>query len=189
MLSSPLINRGYIPPQERHALGLTGMLPGAVSTMEGQLRRTYAQYSRQPDDLNKNVYLANLRDRNEILFYRLLTEHIQEMLPIVYTPTIGNAIQRFSHEFRRTRGVFLSVDAIEAVEVSFRNLWMGPSDVDLIVATDSEGILGIGDWGVGGIEIAIQEACGLHRRGWYPSAPRDSCRPRHGHRQPCAAQR
>ena len=93
VLSSPLINRGTaFTPQERHALGLTGMLPGAVSTMEGQLRRTYAQYSRQPDDLNKNVYLANLRDRNEILFYRLLTEHIQEMLPIVYTPTIGNAI-------------------------------------------------------------------------------------------------
>ena len=77
------------------------------------------------------------------------------MLPIVYTPTIGRAIERFSHEFRRTRGVYLSVDAIEAVEVSFRNLWMGPEDVDLIVATDSEGILGIGDWGVGGIEIAI----------------------------------
>jgi malate dehydrogenase (oxaloacetate-decarboxylating) len=90
--------------------------------MEGQLRRTYAQYSRQPDDLNKNVYLANLRDRNEVLFYRLLTEHIQEMLPIVYTPTIGQAIERFSHEFRRTRGVYLSVDAIEAVEVSFRKL-------------------------------------------------------------------
>jgi hypothetical protein len=119
----PLLNRGTaFAPRERHALGLTGLLPSGVSTMEGQLRRTYAQYSRQPDDLNKNVYLANLRDRNEVLFYRLLTEHIQEMLPIVYTPTIGEAIERFSHEFRRTRGVYLSVDAIEAVEVSFRKL-------------------------------------------------------------------
>jgi len=142
--------------------------------MEGQLRRTYAQYSRQPDDLNKNVYLANLRDRNEVLFYRLLTEHIQEMLPIVYTPTIGQAIERFSHEFRRTRGVYLSVDAIEAVEVSFRNYGMGPKDVDLIVATDSEGILGIGDWGVGGIEIAIGKlavyiaAAGIHPRRVIP---------------------
>jgi malate dehydrogenase (oxaloacetate-decarboxylating) len=123
VLSSPIINRGTaFTPRERHALGLTGLLPSGVSTMEGQLRRTYAQYSRQPDDLNKNVYLANLRDRNEVLFYRLLTEHIQEMLPIVYTPTIGQAIERFSHEFRRTRGVYLSVDAIEAVEVSFRKL-------------------------------------------------------------------
>ena len=175
VLSSPLINRGTaFTLQERHALGLTGLLPSGVSTMEGQLRRTYAQYSRQPDDLNKNVYLANLRDRNEILFYRLLTEHIQEMLPIVYTPTIGKAIERFSHEFRRTRGVYLSVDAIEAVEVSFRNLWMGPEDVDLIVATDSEGILGIGDWGVGGIEIAIGKlavyiaAAGIHPRRVIP---------------------
>jgi malate dehydrogenase (oxaloacetate-decarboxylating) len=175
VLSSPLINRGTaFTLRERHALGLTGLLPSAVSTMEGQLRRTYAQYSRQPDDLNKNVYLANLRDRNEVLFYRLLTEHIQEMLPIVYTPTIGKAIERFSHEFRRTRGVYLSVDAIEAVEVSFRNYGMGPEDVDLIVATDSEGILGIGDWGVGGIEIAIGKlavyiaAAGVHPRRVIP---------------------
>jgi len=175
VLSSPLLNRGTaFAPRERHALGLTGLLPSGVSTMEGQLRRTYAQYSRQPDDLNKNVYLANLRDRNEVLFYRLLTEHIQEMLPIVYTPTIGQAIERFSHEFRRTRGVYLSVDAIEAVEVSFRNYGMGPKDVDLIVATDSEGILGIGDWGVGGIEIAIGKlavyiaAAGIHPRRVIP---------------------
>src|SRR5688500_16335000 len=145
-----------------------------TSTMEGQLRRTYAQYSRQPDDLSKNVYLANLRDRNEILFYRLLTEHIQEMLPIVYTPTVGTAIERFSHEFRRSRGVYLSVDAIDDVETSFRNYGMGPDDVDLIVATDSEGILGIGDWGVGGIEIAIGKlavyiaAAGIHRRRAIP---------------------
>ena len=147
VLSSPIINRGTaFTPEEREALGLTGLLPTGESTMEGQLLRTYAQYSRQPDDLNRNVYLANLRDRNEILFYRLLTEHIEEMLPIVYTPTIGQAIERFSHEFRRPRGVYLSIDAIEDVETSFRNYGMGPDEVDLIVATDSEGILGIGDW-------------------------------------------
>jgi malate dehydrogenase (oxaloacetate-decarboxylating) len=175
VLTSPIINRGTaFTPEERQALGLTGLLPSGVSTMEGQLRRTYAQYSRQPDDLNKNVYLANLRDRNEVLFYRLLTEHIQEMLPIVYTPTIGMAIERFSHEFRRPRGVYLSVDAIDDVEASMRNYGMGPDDVDLIVATDSEGILGIGDWGVGGIEIAIGKlavyiaAAGIHPRRVIP---------------------
>jgi malate dehydrogenase (oxaloacetate-decarboxylating) len=175
VLTNPIINRGTaFTREEREALGLTGLLPSGVSTMEGQLRRTYAQFLRQPDNLNKNVYLANLRDRNEVLFYRLLTEHLQEMLPIVYTPTIGEAIERFSHEFRRPRGVYLSVDAIDDVETSFRNFGAGPDEVDLIVATDSEGILGIGDWGVGGIEIAIGKlavyiaAAGIHPRRVIP---------------------
>jgi malate dehydrogenase (oxaloacetate-decarboxylating) len=175
ILSSPLLNRGTaFTPEERQALGLTGLLPSGVSTMERQLRRTYAQFRRQADDLGKNVYLGNLRDRNEVLFYRLLTEHIEEMLPIVYTPTIGLAIERFSHEFRRPRGVYLSVDQPEDVEASLRNYGMGPDEVDLIVATDSEGILGIGDWGVGGIEIAIGKlavyiaAAGIHPRRVIP---------------------
>jgi malate dehydrogenase (oxaloacetate-decarboxylating) len=175
ILSSPLLNRGTaFTSEERHALGLTGLLPSGVSTMDQQLRRTYAQFGRQADDLGKNVYLGNLRDRNEVLFYRLLTEHIEEMLPIVYTPTIGQAIERFSHEFRRPRGVYLSVDHPEKVEEAFRNYGMGAEDVDLIVATDSEGILGIGDWGVGGIEIAIGKlavyiaAAGIHPRRVIP---------------------
>ncbi len=175
VLSSPLLNRGTaFTAEERQALGLTGLLPHGVSTMEQQLRRTYAQFGRQADDLGKNVYLANLRDRNEVLFYRLLTEHLEEMLPIVYTPTIGQAIERFSHEFRRPRGVYLSVDHPDNVEVAFRNYGMGAEDVDLIVATDSEGILGIGDWGVGGIEIAIGKlavyiaAAGIHPRRVIP---------------------
>jgi malate dehydrogenase (oxaloacetate-decarboxylating) len=174
-LSSPLLNRGTaFTAEERQALGLTGLLPNGVSTMEQQLRRTYAQFGRQADDLGKNVYLANLRDRNEVLFYRLLTEHLEEMLPIVYTPTIGQAIERFSHEFRRPRGVYLSVDHPDDVEVAFRNYGMGAEDVDLIVATDAEGILGIGDWGVGGIEIAIGKlavyiaAAGIHPRRVIP---------------------
>jgi malate dehydrogenase (oxaloacetate-decarboxylating) len=175
ILSSPLLNRGTaFTAEERQALGLTGLLPSAVSTMEQQLRRTYAQFGRQADDLGKNVYLANLRDRNEVLFYRLLAEHLEEMLPIVYTPTIGQAIERFSHEFRRPRGVYLSVDHPDNVELAFRNYGMGAEDVDLIVATDSEGILGIGDWGVGGIEIAIGKlavyiaAAGIHPRRVIP---------------------
>ena len=90
VLSSPLLNRGTaFSLEERKALGLTGLLPSAVSTMEAQLRRVYGQYQRQPDDLAKNGYLAALRDRNEVLFYRLLCEHIEEMLPIVYTPDGG----------------------------------------------------------------------------------------------------
>ena len=109
-----------------------------------------------------------------MLFYRLLTEYIEEMLPIVYTPTVGTAIERYSLEFRRPRGVYLSVDHPEQVETAFRNYGLGPDDVDLIVATDSEGILGIGDWGVGGIQIAAGKlavyiaAAGLHPRRVIP---------------------
>jgi malate dehydrogenase (oxaloacetate-decarboxylating) len=175
VLATPMLNRGTaFTPEERRALGLVGLLPHGVSRIEGQVRRTHAQYLRQPDELARNVYLANLRDRNEILFYRLLSEHLSEMLPIVYTPTVGKAIERYSHEYRRPRGVFLSVDHPDLVEESFRNYGLEADDVDLIVATDAEGILGIGDWGVGGIEIAIGKlavyiaAAGLHPRRVIP---------------------
>ena len=175
VLASPTINRGTaFTLAERDALGLTGLLPTGVSTLEGQLRRVYAQYSEQGSDLRKWVYLANLRDRNEVLFYRLLSEHISEMLPVVYTPTVGLAIERFSHEFRRTRGVYLSVDHPQDVETALRNTGLGPDDVDLLVATDSEGILGIGDQGVGGVEISIGKlavytaAAGIHPRRVLP---------------------
>jgi malate dehydrogenase (oxaloacetate-decarboxylating) len=175
VLSTPMINRGTaFTLEERRALGLIGLLPGGVSTMEGQLRRVYAQYQRVADNLAKNVFLANLRDRNEVLFYRLLTEHLEEMLPIVYTPTIGTAIERFSHEYRRPRGVFLSVHHPEDVEEALSNYGLGADEVDLLVATDSEGILGIGDQGVGGIEISIGKlavytaAAGIHPRRVIP---------------------
>jgi malate dehydrogenase (oxaloacetate-decarboxylating) len=175
VLSTPILNRGTaFTLQERQALGLVGLLPQGVSTVDGQVRRVHAQYLRQPDELAKNVYLANLRDRNEVLFYRLLSEHLGDMLPIVYTPTVGKAIERYSHEYRRPRGVFLSVDHPDLVEESFRNYGLGATDVDLIVATDAEGILGIGDWGVGGIEIAIGKlavyiaAAGIHPRRVIP---------------------
>jgi malate dehydrogenase (oxaloacetate-decarboxylating) len=175
VLATPMINRGTaFTLEERETLGLTGLLPGGVSTIDGQLRRVYAQYLRQPDDLAKNVYLAHLRDRNEVLFYRLLTERIEEMLPIVYTPTVGIAIERFSHEYRRPRGVYLSVDRPQDVETALGNYNRGGDAVDLIVATDSEGILGIGDQGVGGIDIAIGKlavytaAAGIHPRRVIP---------------------
>ena len=169
VLATPRINRGTaFSLEERRELGLTGLLPSGVSTLERQVRRTYAQYRSQASDLAKWVYLANLRDRNEVLFYRLLSEHIEEMLPVVYTPTVGMAIERFSHEFRRSRGVYLSVDRPEEVEIALRNTQLGAEDVDLLVATDAEGILGIGDQGVGGIEISVGKlavytaAAGIH---------------------------
>jgi malate dehydrogenase (oxaloacetate-decarboxylating) len=175
VLRWPMLNRGTaFTPAEREALGLTGLLPDGVSTIEGQAQRVYAQFLRQPDDLAKNLFLGHVRDRNEVLFYRLLCEHIEEMLPIVYTPTVGTAIERYSLEYGRPRGVYLSVDHPGQIETAFRNYGLGPGDVDLIVATDSEGILGIGDWGVGGIAIAVGKlavytaAAGLHPRRVIP---------------------
>jgi len=175
VLTSPMLNRGTaFTWAEREALGLTGLLPDGVSTIEEQLKRVYAQFLRQPDDLAKNLFLGHVRDRNEVLFYRLLCEHIHEMLPIVYTPTVGTAIERYSLEFGRPRGVYLSVDHPDQIETAFRNYGLGAGDVDLIVATDSEGILGIGDWGVGGIAIATGKlavytaAAGLHPRRVIP---------------------
>src|SRR5664280_3373908 len=109
----------------------------------------------QPDDLSKNVYLTSMRDRNEVLFFRLLSDHLEEMLPIVYTPTIGEAIQRYSHWYNKPRGIYLSIDDPDAIERSLLNCGIDGDDVDLIVTTDSEGILGIGDQGVGGVQTAL----------------------------------
>ncbi|WP_411813172.1 NAD-dependent malic enzyme [Bacillus swezeyi] len=156
VLSTPLLNKGVaFPAEERKALGLTGLLPPKVLTLEEQAKRAYQQFRSQPDDLSKNVYLTALHDRNEVLFYRLLNDHMTEMLPIVYTPTVGTAIQQYSHEYRKPRGLFLSVNDPEGMKTAFENLAAKRSEIDLIVATDAEGILGIGDWGVGGIAISI----------------------------------
>lgn len=155
VFGEPRINKGTgFPPDEREALGLVGLMPYKVFSLEQQAARSYAQYCAQPSALAKNVFLTALHDRNEVLFYRLLTDHLREMLPIVYTPTIGEAIERYSQQYRRPRGVYLSVDAPELIESSLAATGHDPDDVDLIVATDAEAILGIGDWGVGGIAIA-----------------------------------
>jgi malate dehydrogenase (oxaloacetate-decarboxylating) len=175
VMREPIIFRGTaFTLDQRASLGLTGLLPSGVSTMDAQAKRVYAQYLRQPDELAKNVYLTSLRDRNEVLFYRLLADHVEEMLPIIYTPTIGSAIERYSHEYRRPRGVFLSIDHQDQIEEALSNFGRQADEVDLIVATDSEGILGIGDWGVGGIEISIGKltvyiaAAGIHPRRVIP---------------------
>ncbi|MED2031080.1 oxaloacetate-decarboxylating malate dehydrogenase [Bacillus thuringiensis] len=156
VLSTPLLNKGVaFTQEEREELGLKGLLPPAVLTLEEQARRAYEQFCSQPDDLLKNVYLTALHDRNEVLFYRILTNHLCEMLPIVYTPTVGVAIQRYSHEYRKPRGVYLSINDPSGIEEAFANIGATAENIDLVVVTDGEGILGIGDWGVGGINIAI----------------------------------
>ncbi|MFJ8603912.1 NAD-dependent malic enzyme [Streptomyces shenzhenensis] len=156
VLVDPLRNRGVAFTQpERDELGLTGRLPSAVLTLEQQAQRAYEQMQAQGGDLAKNVYLEQLHDRNETLYYKVLTDHLVELLPIVYDPTVGEAIEKYSHEYRRPRGLFLSIDRPDDIEKAFATLRLGPDDVDLIVCTDAEEILGIGDWGVGGIQISV----------------------------------
>ncbi|HWG64899.1 MAG TPA: NAD-dependent malic enzyme [Streptosporangiaceae bacterium] len=156
VLDDPMINRGVaFSTAERAALGLTGRLPAATLTLEQQALRAYRQLGEQGNDLAKNVYLEQLHDRNETLYYRLLADHLTELLPVVYDPTVGEAIEKYSHEYRRPRGIYLSIDRPGDITETFGTLRLGPGDVDLIVCTDAEEILGIGDWGVGGIQIAV----------------------------------
>jgi malate dehydrogenase (oxaloacetate-decarboxylating) len=156
VLNSPVLNKGTaFTAEERKALGLTGLLPPDISTLEAQVKRAYIQYERLPDPLSKNIYLTALHDRNEVLFFRLFSEHLREMIPIVNDLTVGIAMEQYHHECRRPRGVYLSIDHAEAIEDAFANLGLGPNDVDLIIATDAEQILGIGEWGVGAIEVPI----------------------------------
>jgi malate dehydrogenase (oxaloacetate-decarboxylating) len=156
VLYSPQLNKGTaFTAEERKDLGLTGLLPPEISTLAIQVRRAYLQYERLPDALSKNIYLTALHDRNEVLFYRLLSEHLREMIPIVNDLTVGMAMEQYHHEFRRPRGIYLSINQADAIEEAFANRGAGAGDIDLIVATDAEQILGIGDWGVGGIEVPI----------------------------------
>ncbi len=156
LLSDPRLTHGVaFTREERQAFGLVGLLPPAVLTLDLQAARAYQQFSAQPGNLAKSVFLTLLRERIEVLYFRLLQDHLAEMLPIVYTPTVGEAIQHFSAQFRGTRGVYLSVDHLGDIDASLRASDLGPEDVDVIVATDGEAILGIGDWGVGGIAISI----------------------------------
>ncbi|WP_025716765.1 NAD-dependent malic enzyme [Paenibacillus sp. 1-18] len=156
LLANPLLNKGVaFTLEERQQLGLDGLLPPTILTIEEQVQRVYEQFQSQPDNLRKNVALNDLFNRNTVLYYRLLSEHLSEMLPIVYTPTVGQAIQEYSHEYHKPGGMYLSIDNLAGINEAFKNLNLEPDDIDLIVATDSESILGIGDWGVGGINISI----------------------------------
>jgi malate dehydrogenase (oxaloacetate-decarboxylating) len=156
LLGSPLLNKGTaFTAEERKLLGLNGLLPPEINILATQVKRAYIQYERLPDALSKNIYLTALHDRNEVLFYRLFSEHLREMIPIVNDLTVGVAMEQYHHESRRPRGVYLSIDQPDGIEEAFTNFGAGPNDIDLILATDAEQILGIGDWGIGGIEVSI----------------------------------
>src|SRR5260370_964376 len=156
VLADPRINKGTaFSDDERRELGVTGLIPSGHITLDGQVSRVYAQYQRQTTDLARNVLLNEVHDRNEVLYYQLLGRHLSEMLPIIYTPTVGEAIEQYSQEQRRPRGVYLSVDQPELIETSLCAPGLGAGEVDLIVATAAGAIRGIGDGGVGGIYIAV----------------------------------
>ena len=156
VLDNPQVNRGTaFTPAERDYLGLRGMLPSGVESVEEQVVRSYEQFKDTDNDVEKWTFLTNLHDSNEVLFYKLVGEHVKEMLPIVYTPTVGAAIEQFSHLFRRPRGVFLNIEDVGGIDQALEATGFGPDDIDLVVASDAEAILGIGDWGVGGIDISI----------------------------------
>ncbi len=156
VLNSPQMNKGTaFTAEERTALCLTGLLPPEITTLETQTQSAYAQYERLQDPLSKNLYLTALHDRNEVLFYSLFSQHLREMIPIVNDHTVGIALAQNHHESRRPRGMYLSIDHMDGIEDAFKNLRAGTDDIDLMLATDSERILGLGDWGLGGIEVAI----------------------------------
>ena len=143
VVTNPLTNRGTaFTIEERRRLGLTGRFPAAVETLDQQASRTYRQLCGFERNLDKYVFLDQLHDRNETLYYRVLTDHLAELLPVVYDPTVGEAIKRWSREYRRSRAVYLSIDRIEDVRPSFEALGLGPDDVDLLVVSDAEEILG-----------------------------------------------
>ena len=155
-LSAPSLNRGVgFTHEQRRRLGLTGRLPPAVLTLDEQADRVWHQLQSMATDLGRNLLLEQLHYRHELLYYKVLEDHLPELMPVVYTPTVGEAIQRFSDEYRGQRGLFLSIDEPDEIEPAFETFGLQPDDVDLIVCTDAEAILGIGDWGVGGIQIAV----------------------------------
>ncbi|WP_048203992.1 NAD-dependent malic enzyme [Methanobacterium formicicum] len=154
LLQSSHLNKGTaFSTKERQLFNLIGLLPHSVETLDEQLQRAYQQYSLQADDLQKNIFLNNLYHTNETLFFRLIREHIQEMMPIIYTPTAGLAIQHYSDEFRKPRGIYLSYPERDHIN-EILDHW-DANDINLIVLTDSEQILGIGDQGANGIGISV----------------------------------
>jgi malate dehydrogenase (oxaloacetate-decarboxylating) len=155
-LAAPSLNRGVgFTHEQRRRLGLTGRLPSAVLTLDEQADRVWHQLQSLGTDLGRNLLLEQLHYRHELLYFKVLQDHLPELMPVVYTPTVGEAIQRFSDEYRGQRGLFLSIDEPDEIAEAFETFGLGPDDVDLIVCTDAEAILGIGDWGVGGIQIAV----------------------------------
>ncbi|OOF25285.1 NAD-dependent malic enzyme [Salinivibrio sp. IB872] len=164
LLETPLLNKGSaFSVEERKFFNLEGLLPDAIETIEEQTERAYQQYQRFENDIDKHIYLRNIQDTNETLFYRLVSNHITEMMPIIYTPTVGAACENFSNIYRRGRGLFISYPNRDRIDDVLNNA--SRHNVKVIVVTDGERILGLGDQGIGGMGIPIGKlslytACG-----------------------------
>ncbi|KAK4202925.1 putative mitochondrial NAD-dependent malic enzyme precursor [Triangularia verruculosa] len=155
LLNHPYFNKGSaFTYEERRDFELAGLLPPSIQTLDQQVQRAYEQYSAHPDDLSKNTFLTSMKEQNQVLYFRLLQDHLPEMYSVVYTPTEGDAIQNYSKIFRRPDGVFLNINDADRVHHDL-SLWGTEDDIDYIVVTDGEEILGIGDQGCGGILISV----------------------------------
>ena len=154
LLDNPLLNKGTaFPDNERREFGLLGLLPPHAATMDEQLARIYGNYKQKDSDIERYIYLISLQDRNETLFYHMLESHITEMMPIIYTPVVGLACQQFSRIYRRPRGLFISYPERDNIDSILANA--PHPDPQVIVVTDGERILGLGDLGVGGMGIPV----------------------------------
>ena len=154
LLNRQGLNKGTaFTEEERSKLGLHGLLPPYIESLDEQVVRAYEAYKRKDDDLERHIYLRALQDTNEVVFYRLLLDHIEEMTPMVYTPVVALACQQFSHIYRRPRGLFISYPLRDSIPTLLRN--RPNPDVDVIVVTDGDRILGIGDQGAGDLGIPI----------------------------------
>ncbi|PST96589.1 NAD-dependent malic enzyme [Photobacterium iliopiscarium] len=164
LLETPLLNKGSaFSIEERMFFNLEGLLPEAIESIEEQTERAYKQYQKFDNDMDKHIYLRNIQDTNETLFHRLVENHITEMMPIIYTPTVGSACEDFSNIYRRGRGLFISYPNRDRIEDMLNNA--SRQNVKVIVVTDGERILGLGDQGIGGMGIPIGKlslytACG-----------------------------
>ncbi|AEE21702.1 malic protein NAD-binding protein [Glaciecola sp. 4H-3-7+YE-5] len=164
LLETPLLNKGSaFTAQERVAFNLTGLIPPRYESIEEQVERAYMQYSSFNEPINKHIYLRAIQDNNETLYYRLIQQHIDEMMPIIYTPTVGDACEQFSDIYRSSRGLFISYSERHQMDDIIRNATK--RKVKVIVVTDGERILGLGDQGIGGMGIPIGKlslytACG-----------------------------
>lgn len=164
LLETPLLNKGgAFSKEERISFNLEGLLPHNIETIEEQASRAYKQYTSFQNDLDKHIYLRNIQDTNETLFYRLVQNHLSKMMPIIYTPTVGQACEEFSNIYRRARGLFISYPDRDRIDDILQNATK--QNVKVIVVTDGERILGLGDQGIGGMGIPIGKlslytACG-----------------------------